>query len=148
MTSASHCDRSAFLTSSRAWFWCSGRHKRGDGEVKHEAESVVKCGTKQRHKNKGKGRERDMLPFIASLWGRIREIRQKRDSISPYQGRHITLAHPVATQQLQGSFSQPANICDWQISECVCVCMHECWLMRWRSSELFVKPSFIGSIVE
>lgn len=86
--------------------------KRGDGEVKHKAESAVKCGTKQTHKNKGKGSERNMLPFIASLWGRIREIRQKRDLISPYQGRHITLAHPVATQQLQGSFSQPANICD------------------------------------
>lgn len=66
-----------------------------------------------------KGRERDTLPSAASGGG-IREIRQKRDSISPYRARHITLAHPVATQQLQGSSAGlQTSVTDKNLHVCV-----------------------------
>lgn len=153
ITRASHFDRSAFLTSSRAWFLCSGGQNRWQRYIRKRPNR--KYRTKWQNENMEKGRERDTFPSTASRVGSGRI-----DSISPYRARHITLADPVATQQLQGSLAglqtsvtdKFLHVCTCiQCSACACVfsmCVCECWLMCWRRAEIFVQPSFIGDVLE
>lgn len=147
ITSASHCVRSAFLTSSRAWFWCSNGQKKCKLQLQGKAENVGQSDKNHNKKQPGqreKERKKTCSLHHHRLWSRIREIRQRRDSISSYQTRHITLAHPVATQQLWGSLgSLQTSVTEsagsmWSRVGKVCY---------WRS-ELFVQPSFTGSVLE
>lgn len=71
ITRASHWDRSAFLTSSRAWFWCSGG--------KSTSTNQVKDGEGDKLKNKLKKKAQCL-----QLWLGIGEIIRRRASVSPH----------------------------------------------------------------
>lgn len=143
ITRASHCVRSAFLTSSRAWFSCSEAHERWERGRKnnthtHTQRNVAKCLTSWQNKNKGKGKRKRHAPFIANLRGRIREIRQKRDSISPPSGQTYHISPSSGYSRAPRQLSWPANICDRQhvctctqpsvrcMSMCMCPCVRVC----------------------
>lgn len=90
---------------------------RGSGALNERRNVKVNCKTMQKtQQNVGQGdkvmikmgirqRKRHVPVIAAGSGGGIREIRQKRDSISSYRSRHITLAHPEATQRLPASLA-------------------------------------------
>ena len=121
ITSASHCDRSAFFTSSRAWFWCSDgkKHETRETNKRHKTSNVEKKGSKQ--KTRARAGKRGRLPPWPASGAGSGEIRQKRDSISSH---HISPSRGYSTAPRQ--LSSPASICGRQISACVCVCVCVC----------------------
>lgn len=126
ITSASHCDRSAFLTSSRAWFWCSNEQKKCKCELQDRAQNVAKMWGKVKWCWKAvRAKKKTRSLHHCRLWTGIREIRQKRDSISSYRTRHITLAHSSDYSAAPRQLSQPSNICDKE-RESVCSCVGKC----------------------
>lgn len=115
ITSASHCDRSAFFTSSRAWFWCSDgkKHETRETNKRHRTSNVEKKGSKQNIRARAEKEAR-------CLSGQPSGQDQGRLGRKEIQFPHITLAHPEATQQLRGSLVVPqATVADKYLRVCV-----------------------------
>ncbi|TNN37151.1 hypothetical protein EYF80_052674 [Liparis tanakae] len=89
MTRASHCDRSACLTSSRAWFWCS------DNGEREELSRTFRGRAPQQG-------QRGVLPSLAASGVGRRVLLDRRDPKAPLHPlpRHAG-AHPAAPERVE-----------------------------------------------
>lgn len=128
ITRASHWDKSAFFTTSRAWFWCSV----GD-RVREKRDNIENVGQTGKIRTMARAEKEKSSLHHQPLGQDLQRLGCKA-----IQFRHIILANP---RQLR----RPENICGYQTSvcsyvhslaavfstACVLMCACKCWLMCW-----------------